>query len=144
MSFFRRDTTNEEAVETPVVETPSTTESTGSITFTAAELSKLITEAIAAGVREFKKPTPEEQVKLDADRLRKQREQQARVDVGKAEEQRRTSEQERCNHRRQDGSPRINGQLHSDGKVHLFCLFCCKEVRVYTPDSYEFAQRIGV
>lgn len=103
-----------------------------------------IRELLVSVVAEMKKPTAQEQEKLDKETEQKRRDQIARVEVGRAEEQRRKSEQARCSHLRPDGKPRTGGQLHSDGKVHIFCLGCQKEVNVYTPGGYEISQLLSV
>ena len=115
----------------------------GSITLTIDQLKEVIASAIAAGVKEATKPTPEQEEKMVEDKKRKDKAQQARIEVGKAAERERTMRQQFCNHKRDDGradSFAVGGQLFSDGKVHILCLRCQKEVKVYSPTAHEFAE----
>lgn len=113
------------------------------ITLTAQQLQEMIAAAIAAGVKEATKPTPEQIEKMEVDKRMREKAQHARVEVGKAAERERIARQANCNHKMNNGNSdkyAVGGQLHSDGKVHMLCLRCQKEVSVYTPSQQELSQ----
>lgn len=91
---------------------------------------------LMAAVREMKKPTEQEQRKIDEQLAKEKRMLEARIEVGKADELRRTAFQKICPHVRWDGDgkPCVQGQLFSDGIWRGFCLRCQKVVREFRPD----------
>lgn len=118
----------------------------GLISLTPDQLKDMIAAAIAAGVREATKPTPEQQEKLDSDKRNKERAQQARIEVGNAAAKERVARQATCNHKMDNGNAEkfcINGQLHSDGLMHPICLRCQMEFKPYRPTPFEYSQMQG-
>lgn len=93
-------------------------------------------------VREARKPTPEEQKKLDEEKALAQKRREEMVELAKAEEEGRRNLQDRCPHKKQNGESRIVGQIHSDGFIHPLCQWCQKEFPPVKPASEMLAQGI--
>lgn len=94
---------------------------------------------LMAAIAEIKKPTAEEQVKLDKEREKRSRMAHSRAEVGKMEKERREAQQRTCRHRRPDESWAVSGQNFSDGKGRLICLQCQKIVY----EGAQFPQGVG-
>lgn len=144
----------DQATEHPVVESSSTTPAGPPVVMgyeqmaamlkmvletNAAQTRQLVTEAIA----EMKKPTPEEQEKLNKEKEKELRMVKARIEVGKAEQERRTARQRNCAHKRPDGSWAASGQEFSDGSAKIICLQCQKFL-YDGPTNPMFKQGVGV
>jgi hypothetical protein len=75
---------------------------------------------------ELKKPTAEQQKKIDEDKARLEKQRQERVYEAKIEEESRTSAQSRCAHVKKDGKPAWGGGVNGDGYVRPMCTQCFK------------------
>ncbi len=96
---------------------------TGALTTTYEQLQELLMTA----AREFKKPSAEEQAKLDKEKAR--REQAALESCIMAEEAEKQKQAviSACaagGHKKENGRSAIQGQIHSDGKFHGICFHC--------------------
>lgn len=146
--------------EKTVVEPTSTTKQNMSYDQVEALMKTIMAEnreAMRELVVEMKKPTVEEADKQAKQKAKELREVHARVEVGKAEEKRRTVRQINCPHKRPDGSWAVSGQEFSydpdnnseEGlagrakRCKLMCLRCQKFV-YEGPSSPMFAQGIPV
>ena len=101
---------------------------------------------IRAMGEEMRKPTPEQQAKLDEDARRRQRENEARISVGKAAAQERERRTHGCNHRMDNGYSEkyaIGQQLCSDGMIHVFCVRCCNEIRTFKPTADQLSVSVA-
>lgn len=79
---------------------------------------------------ELRKPTEEEQKKLDAEmqRIKNQRIQAA--ELGRAEAQQIKDTQAACGHSKPNGEHTFRGQVHADGWAEIRCQRCIKTYRV--------------
>lgn len=94
-------------------------------------------------VTELKKPTADEQAKIDKDKADIERRRNEMIRIGKEEEEMKARTQAACNHLKPNGQMAVGGQRYSDGKVKEFCLRCQKTVREYTPDAADLAGGFG-
>lgn len=94
---------------------------------------------LMSAIAEIKKPTAEEQGKLDKEREKQARMAKSRAEVGKMEKERREAQQRTCRHRRPDESWAVSGQNFSDGTGKLICLQCQKMVY----EGAQFPQGVG-
>lgn len=93
-------------------------------------------ELMAKFAAELKKPTPEEQAKIDADKANKQRILEASIAEAQRDEQKKQHDQLMCSHMKPHpyvGKTRIVAPLHGDGLHHPKCLFCHKEFKPFAP-----------
>lgn len=86
-------------------------------------------------IRELRKPSDEEQAKIDKEKAILARRREEMVELGRIEQEQRELNQSRCGHTKPDGKPSTGGQVHSDGLYHEFCLRCQKEIRVMKPSQ---------
>lgn len=85
---------------------------------------------------ELKKPSAEEQAKIDAEKANLLRRQQASIANSQREKQQRDVEQSMCSHMKSgvySGQTRIVAPLHNDGLHHPLCLGCNKEFKPFAP-----------
>lgn len=85
---------------------------------------------------ELKKPSVEEQTKLDEEKARKAARTQQSIENAKREARQREIEQAVCSHMKPhpyQGKTRIVAPLHNDGLHHPRCLFCHKEFKPFAP-----------
>jgi hypothetical protein len=81
-------------------------------------------ERMMKAIAEIKKPSPEEQEKLDKERARTIKRSQERVAEAKAMEEGQIQAQRLCHHIKRDGSPAWGGQVNSDGNFRPICTQC--------------------
>lgn len=86
-----------------------------------------------AAIQEMKKPTTEEQEKIDEDKKRREQQNKQRVELAKAEVGKKKIRMERCPHLKQDGRTTIGGQIIQDGLVHPICVRCQSEFAPFKP-----------
>jgi hypothetical protein len=79
---------------------------------------------------ELRKPTEEEQRKIDAENKRIQQQRIQAAASGKAVEDAIRREQESCGHIKPNGEHTWGGQVHSDGWAQITCQRCVKRYRV--------------
>jgi hypothetical protein len=90
-------------------------------------INKASDERMMKAIAEIKKPSVEEQEKLDKEKARTIKKHQERVTEAKAEEEGRLAAQRACgmrNHTKRDGSPAWGGQINSDGQFRPICTQC--------------------
>ena len=111
-----------------------------SITLSKEELQSLLSgivtqtnAALVEAVRELRKPSLEEQVKIDKERELEQRRMKESVELARVEEEGRTRRQGSCPHRKENNEHTLRGQIHADGMVHLFCLRCQLPFKPFAP-----------
>lgn len=99
-----------------------------------AMMSQLIAQAVAqavtTAVAEYRKPSPEEQAVIDAD---KKRIMQARINAakqGEAVQAALDAQQAGCSHTKPNGEHKFRGQVNSDGWAVIRCQQCLIEFRV--------------
>lgn len=161
----------DQATETPVVEIPVAAEPTpappvvapeipaGAVPLTMQQIMELLAyqnqlsqDNMLKMVQEMKKPTEEEQRKVDEQKNKDLRFAKARAEVGEAEAERRVARQRNCAHKRPDQSWAASGQQLTGneymGKVYdcerlaiIFCLQCQKSLYI-GPSSPMFAQGV--
>lgn len=91
------------------------------VTMTLSQLKEMIAFAAA----EFKRPSADEQEKLDKEKMLLDRKRKEGIEVAKFEEDQRKLAQTNCPHRKPDGSSTIHlGQIYSDGMIHPICVRC--------------------
>ena len=85
---------------------------------------------------ELKKPSVEEQAKLDEKKANDLRRAQESIKQATREKENRDREQAMCSHMKPHpytGKTRIVAPLHNDGLHHPRCLFCHKEFKPFAP-----------
>lgn len=103
-------------------------------------------ELVRAMGEEMRKPTLEQQAKLDEDKRRRDKDNIARIAVGKAAQEERENRSRFCNHRMDEGRSEkysIGQQLCSDGMVHVFCVRCCSDIKVFKPTADQLSVSVG-
>ena len=103
-------------------------------------------DLVRAMGEEMRKPTPEQQAKLDEDARRRQRDNEARISVGKAAAQERENRTRNCNHRMDNGRSEkyaIGQQLSSDGMIHVFCVRCANDIKVFQPTADQLSVSVS-
>jgi hypothetical protein len=93
-------------------------------------------EVLKQFAAELKKPSAEEQAKIDADKANLLRRQEESIKQAKREKDQRDREQAMCSHMKPHpytGKTRIVAPLHNDGLHHPRCLFCHKEFKPFAP-----------
>lgn len=141
----------------PAVETPETT--AGAVPLTMQQIMELLAyqhqlsqQSMVEMVKEMKKPTEQEQRKIDEQVEKDLRFAKARAEVGAAEAERRVARQRVCSHKRPDHSWAASGQQLTgnefQGKVYdcerlaiIFCLQCQKPLYV-GPSNPMIAQGV--
>lgn len=81
------------------------------------------------GIKELKKPTAEEQEKIDAERKRRKEAREAAVRDGLAQEIGRAQEQAACAHTKENGRHTFGGRVLNNGDASVSCSRCTKEYR---------------
>jgi Sec-independent protein translocase protein TatA len=89
-----------------------------------------ITESVRASIQEFKKPTPDEQAKLDAEINRIKEARIRAAEQGKAIAAQEAATQRNCQHVKPNGKHTFRGQVHSDGWAEIKCIRCLVTFRV--------------
>ena len=95
---------------------------------------------------EMRKPTVEEQAKLDETARRRAKENEARLQVGKAAQEEREARGRFCNHRMDNGRSEkysIGQQICSDGMIHVFCVRCCNDIKTFKPSPDQVSVSVG-
>ncbi len=103
-------------------------------------------ELVRAMGEEMRKPTPEQQVKMDEDARRRVKENESRIAVGKAAQAERENRSRGCNHRMDEGRSEkysIGQQLCSDGMVHVFCVRCSSDIKTFKPTPDQMSVSVG-
>lgn len=86
-----------------------------------------------AAIHEMKKPTPQQQEEIDEKKKRREQQNKQRVELAKAEANKKKIRMERCGHTKQDGRKVIGGQIMQDGMVHAICFRCQSEFTPFKP-----------
>jgi hypothetical protein len=89
-----------------------------------------ITESVRASIQEFKKPSPEEQAKLDAEINRIKDARVRSAEQGKLIAAQEAMNQRNCQHLKPNGKHTFRGQVHSDGWAEIKCIRCLVTFRV--------------
>jgi hypothetical protein len=89
-------------------------------------------------VKEIKKPTAEEQEKIDREREFKLRAARQRVEIAHNDMRAKAEHESRCDHKKEKGESAVFGQRHSDGLVHPLCVRCQHEFPPYKPRAEDF------
>jgi hypothetical protein len=113
------------------------------VQLTQEQLKDLMTHVARAIGEEMRRPTPEQEAKAAEEKARAEKMQAARIEVGKTASLEAENRKRACaarGHRMDNGRSEkmaIGSQLCSDGKVHVFCVACASEIRVYTPSAEQ-------
>lgn len=89
-------------------------------------------------IAELRKPSPEEQEKIDKEKAFKKRAMEQRVEIARQEMAAKAERENRCNHKKEKGESAVFGQKHSDGMVHPICVRCQKQFEPYKPRAEDF------
>jgi hypothetical protein len=89
-------------------------------------------------IKEIKKPSPEEQEKMDKEKALKARAQQQRIAIAEKDMRSKAEHEARCSHKKEKGESAVFGQRHSDGMVHPICVRCQHEFPPYKPRAEEW------
>lgn len=84
-------------------------------------------EALVEAIRELKKPTDEEQAKIDETKARREKFMAAMIESAKAEEANKIMIRRACNHLKPNGIKNYGGQVHGK-EVILICKTCFSEL----------------
>lgn len=106
--------------------------------FSLEDVLRIVKESTVAMAQEMKKPTPEQQAKIDEEKERQKKRVEASIAEANREKQRRDMEQMSCSHMKPhpyQGKTRIVAPLHGDGLHHPLCLFCRKEFKPFAPSN---------
>jgi cobalamin biosynthesis Mg chelatase CobN len=93
----------------------------------SAEMQALLLQMQAqtiAAMMEMKKPSAEEQEKIDAQKSRDRERHRATVRAGQAAEAQQAAVQASCSHSKPNGKTSFTGQVNSDNCYRLFCPIC--------------------
>jgi hypothetical protein len=83
-------------------------------------------ENMIAAIQEMKKPSAEEQERIDRDRALLMEQTMRRVEAAKAQEEEIAERQLNCAHTMPNGQTNFRGQVNSNGWAHVFCSHCHK------------------
>ena len=81
-------------------------------------------ETTLAAIRELKKPSSEEQERIDREKAQLMEQTLRRVEAAKAQEAEIQERQESCSHTMPNGQTNFRGQVNSNGWAHVFCSHC--------------------
>ena len=85
-------------------------------------------EIMVALVQELKRPSKEEQAKLDEEKDRLAQRRAAMIEEGKRQDLAVARTQASCNHTKPNGESLVHkGQIYSDGLMRPMCLRCMKQ-----------------
>lgn len=87
----------------------------------------ITTEQLIQFAEALKKPSLEEQARMDADRERQIQNRKQNAEAARVEIEQKALHQSRCNHKMERGENAVFGQAHSDGMFHPICVRCLKE-----------------
>lgn len=134
---------NKELVEaTEPVEAPASP----AVSLSFEQMKDLMATMARTMGEEMRKPTAEEQLKLDEAARRKERDNVARLEVGKAAQAERDARSRGCNHRMDNGRSEkysIGQQICSDGMIHVFCVRCCNDIKTFKPSPDQVSVSVG-
>jgi hypothetical protein len=110
------------------VHTMTMGEQSFSVNLTPEILKGIILEA----VRVAKEPDEATKAKLAQDKADRETFMKNMLKFAAEEEQSKKDAQERCSHKKQDGTTRVHvGQIYSDGKIRPMCIWCQKIFPAY-------------